>query len=288
MTASPATGRHPTVEEIVGSMHYLSPAPRVLPQLERLLADPNSSLFEIMELVRLDAALTSKVIRLSNSVYFGRGATCQTLADAVNRMGFREVHRLVATAAAATLVRRLEVYGLEPNAAWKESVACAFAAEMLAARVGEDLQAAYIIGLLHSVGRAAINHHLAQGGPAPVFENRGFPDEFRMAEVARMGSDQAEVGARMMLAWDFEPSVVEPIRWQYRPLGAAVRHHRMAAVLHGARFLRSVVCAGDAAGPTRADPAVLTIIRTTETELLGLLPELHTELHHARQLTELS
>ena len=92
----------------------------VLPRLQRLLTNPNSGLFEIVELVRLDTALTARVIQISNSPWFGRGANCQTIEEVVNRVGFHQVHRLVATAAASTVVEKtLLVYGLDDKAMWR-------------------------------------------------------------------------------------------------------------------------------------------------------------------------
>lgn len=287
MTVISPSARRPTIEDIVGDMTYLAPAPRVLPRLERLLMNPNSSMFEIVELVHLDAALTSKVIHMSNSVAFGRGAACQTLPEAVNRVGFRRVHQVVATAAAATLVQRLDTYGLPANEVWRESVICAFAAEALAARIGEEAQSSYIIGLLHGVGRMAINHYLVGRNQSVVLENKGFPDDFSADEITRVGVDQASVGAEMMREWDFRSRVVDPIRWQYRPLQAPRLQMKMAAVLHGARFLSAVLCAGGTDGQCHANSVVLAGIKMTETELLGLLPELSQALLRARQLTEL-
>ena len=155
----------PTPAKLVSALRRLSPAPMVLPRLQRLLADPNAGLFQVVELVRLDSALTARVVQMSNSAVFGRGSKCGTIEEAVNRVGFHEVHRLVATAAAsAVVVQSLSAYGLDDKAMWKESIACAFAAELLASRAGEDSAEAYTVGLLHAVGRVAINNHALANG----------------------------------------------------------------------------------------------------------------------------
>ena len=288
MFLSAAPPSRPTAERLVGDLSYLSPAPRVLPRLQRLLADPNSSLFSIVELARLDASLTARMIRMSNSAWFGRGAACQTVEDAVNRVGFREVSRLVATAAAASIVQPISLYGMDATAVWRETVACAFAAELLAARAGQDLAAAYTIGLLHTVGRTAINHYgIGVHKPGPL-ATTGFPAEYSAAEVAWLGYHQGTVAAYMLRKWEFTPAMIEPIRWQYDPLRAPVPYDMLAAVLYAARLLRSVICAGGAATPPRADPEILGRLQMTETELLGLLGALHEQLFKASQLTELS
>jgi HD-like signal output (HDOD) protein len=260
----------------------------VLPRLQRLLTNPNSGLFEIVELVRLDTALTARVIQISNSPWFGRGANCQTIEEVVNRVGFHQVHRLVATAAASTVVEKtLLVYGLDDKAMWRTSVACAFAAELLAVRIGEDVAEAYTIGLLHAVGRVAIDNYARGKMPTIVLGDAGFPLEYSVAEQAQLGLSQADVGAWMLKNWEFGPVAVEAIRSQYAPLEALLPYDRMAAVLYGARMLRTVVCQTGEAQSVRADSAVLEVLRLTETELLGYVPDLRAQMTKARQVTEM-
>jgi hypothetical protein len=80
--------------------------------------------------------------------------------------------------------------------------------------------------------------------------------------------------------------LVVALRSQYVPLEALLPYDRMAAILYGARLLRTVVCQIRDGPPVRADVAVLETLRMTETELLGYLPDLRAQLTKARQLTE--
>jgi HD-like signal output (HDOD) protein len=277
-----------TPERVVNALQHLSPAPMILPRLQRLLTNPNSGLFEIVELVKLDSALTARVIQVSNSAWFGRGASCQTIEDAVNRVGFHQVHRLVATAAVSTVVgKALTVYGLDDKAMWRDSVACAFAAEFLAAHIREDVAEAYTIGLLHLVGRVAIDNHLRAKRPVIQLTEENFPNDFNGAERTQLGFCQADVGSCMLKRWDFGPLAIEALRSQYTPLEALLPYDRMAAVLYGARLLRTIVCHDGEGLPIRADAAVLEILRMTETELLGLVPDLRAQMTKAKQITEM-
>ena len=160
----------PTPELLVEGFGPLPPAAFMLARLQRLLADPNSGLDDISDLIRLDAALATRVIQVSNSAWFGGGAHCRTILESVSRIGFREVYHLVAVVASNSVVARpLAAYGHDAADTWRESVACAFAAEILADRLGEDSGAAYTSGLLHGIGRLPINHYLTLSNP------RSFP-----------------------------------------------------------------------------------------------------------------
>jgi len=78
----------------------LPPSPQVFGKLGKLLRDPNTGLNDITELVNTDASLTTRVLKLSNSAAFAQGMAIDNLDDAINRIGFREVFKLVGVAAA--------------------------------------------------------------------------------------------------------------------------------------------------------------------------------------------
>ena len=277
----------PTPGQLVSELHQLPPIARVLARLQRLLSDPVSSLDGVADLIRLDAGLTTRVIQISNSVWFGRGEPSQTIEDAVSRVGFREIYRLVAVMATdAVVASRLIVYGRDAGAMWQESVVCAYAAEILADRLGEDFAVAYTAGLLHATGRQAINQHLlASAGRPPRLNDESFPRDFSVAEVARLGFTQADVGAALLSKWDFAPVVVEPIRFQYAPLEAGEPYAAMAVILYGARMLRTIVCQQQDPAFLRTDPEVMHRLGLTLVEVAACQPELQTQLKRARKLT---
>lgn len=238
-----ASGQLPiTPEDIVREVKHLPSAPKVLPRLKRLLGDGNSSMDEIVTLIRLDPGIAVRVLQASNSAYFSKGVRCFTVDEAVNRVGYNQVYELVSYAVASqVLVRPLEVYALEADELWKMSVACALAAEELATRTGQDCDAAYTIGLLHLVGMVAIDEWALRHARDLRFKNTGFPRESGEAERAKFGFTQAQVGGVLLLDWEFPRAIVEPVRWQYSPASSAGQA-KMAVTLHVAKWLRTTVC----------------------------------------------
>ncbi|HTZ19842.1 MAG TPA: HDOD domain-containing protein [Opitutaceae bacterium] len=287
MPPAPRSPDQPTPGQLVSELHQLPPVARVLVRLQRLLSDPVSSLDGVADLIRLDAGLTTRVIQIGNSVWFGRGEPSRTIEDAVSRVGFREIYRLVAVMATdAVVASRLVMYGRDAEKMWQESVVCACAAEILADRLGEDFAVAYTAGLLHAAGRQAINQHLlASAERSPRLNDESFPRDFSVAEVARLGFTQADVGAAMLSKWDFAPAIVEPIRFQYAPLEAGEPHAAMAAILYGARMLRTIVCQQQDPAFLRVDPAVLHRLGLTLAGVAACQPELEAQLKRARKLT---
>jgi HD-like signal output (HDOD) protein len=186
----------------------------------------------------------------------------------------------------AIVAQPLVIYGRDAAGMWRESVACAFAAEILAERLGEDMPLAYMCGLLHAIGRLPINQHLLASGTAKPLVEESFPLEHSGAEYALLGCHQAEIGARLLAKWEFQPATIRPIRHQYEPLEAEEPHDRMSAVLYGARLLRTIVAQNVPAEQLSFDEEVLGLLRLSPDDVLSHLPELKDQFARAVQMTK--
>ena len=67
-------------------------APSLMPRLIAVLEDASSGADDIEKIIQLDPALTASTLRLANSAFFGAGQSCETVAQAVLRLGQREIY----------------------------------------------------------------------------------------------------------------------------------------------------------------------------------------------------
>lgn len=281
-----ATPNYSTAEQLVAILGALPPTAQVLARLQSLLSDPNSDLSDVATLIRLDAAMTTRVIKISNSAWYGRGAPCHTIDEAVNRIGFREVFQLVSVVASGALVAQpLAAYGRDANTMWRESVACAFAAELLAECLGEDTATSFMNGLLHAIGRQAFNRYAVTSGR--TFLDEGFPLDFSGAEFVLLGFTQADVGACMLKKWNFPKENIEAVRHQYEPLEAVEPYDRLASILYGARLLRSAVCSDQPVPEATGEAEVLDTLRLSRADVFSHQLSLQQKLARAEQIARI-
>ena len=178
----------------------------------------------------------------------------------------RSRNGVVSTAVASqVLVRPLATYGMEADALWQNSVACALAAEMLAEQIQVERNVAYTIGLLHSIGMVAIDDWAVRRQPGLRLLSKGLPLESCEAERATLGFHQAEAGATLLRLWAFPPVMSEPVRWQYLPTGTAA-HFQLAALLHAAKWIRTAVLHPHIQ-PATPNPALLAKLGVTPKHL---------------------
>lgn len=205
-------------EALLHVVKNLPAAPRILAQLGHLLLDPNSDLSDVIALLKHDTGLTARVIRVSNSAVYGGGTRAACLEEALMRVGFNEVYRLVGLAAVAQISDdALRNYGVSGARFRENSLFAAFVMEVLAPRFDVDPRAAYTAGLLRSTGKIAIDR-LA---PGPVYARSysaaGKSRPIDEWETELVGIDNCMAAATVLEEWKFPVATVKAIRDHYRP-----------------------------------------------------------------------
>jgi HD-like signal output (HDOD) protein len=201
-------------ETIVTLGSKLAPSAVTFGRLRTLLQDPGTEVEEIVNLVRLDPALTFHVIRMSNSVLFGLRERNDSLDGAVGRVGFQEVFRLVGLAATHQICQRdLVTYRLKASRLWENSVATAAAAEVLALPTGGDAGLAYATGLLRNLGRVIIDGAAC----GQVYPGESEWPSVTEWEKRTFGATSAEVAVTLLSHWRFPHELIDSIRGHFDP-----------------------------------------------------------------------
>ncbi len=111
------------------------------------------------------------------------------------------------------------------------------------------------------------------------------PKEYIESERTLLGFTQAEVGAELLALWDFPQDMAGPIRWQYTPHSSAA-HARMAALLHAAKWIRTLICS-EGPPPPMPDAFSIQPLRLSPQQLLRIAGEARLRLLAVRHLLEL-
>jgi putative nucleotidyltransferase with HDIG domain len=111
---------------------------------------------QLVELIERDPLLASDVLKISNSALYATQNPAETLQEAVMRIGLRSVRGVVFSAAMKSSIvtaRGLSEYSEE---VWRQAHSVARIARAIGARLGFDADHAYLIGLLHDIGKVAL------------------------------------------------------------------------------------------------------------------------------------
>jgi HD-like signal output (HDOD) protein len=230
----------PTLDSVCEQALRLPCAPSLLPRLIVVLQDDSSGADDIEAIIRLDPALSASTLRVANSAFFSTGEPVATIAEAVIRLGMREIFRLSALA----LINRWETgsgrgaYRGDPGDFSRHALCTALAAEALA-EVTEraDPQSAYTAGLVADLGKLAVAHACAPFFPAIRLEQVRLGCSWTRAEHEVLGYDHTEVGARLLETWNFPHELVTAAKFCHQPAKAPEDCWPLLAHLHAAKYL---------------------------------------------------
>jgi putative nucleotidyltransferase with HDIG domain len=220
------------IKDYLRNLRHLPPTPRIVPELMRLLNQPDVDSSKIVNMISYDPSLTANVLRISNSAYFAAAAPTVDLQEAVTRMGFQQVYKLVAAATGARLLSSPQTgYGLEQGELWKHSVAAAVAAQLVARKLGDNENLAFTATLLHDIGKTILSHSLNAEYSKIVKETDGNGHSLLEVETKLFGINHAEVGGQLLQHWNFPPNIVAAVWFYHAPKGARA-HQRLASCVY--------------------------------------------------------
>jgi HD-like signal output (HDOD) protein len=152
-------------------------APPVLPvaalDVHRVSLAKNVKLDEVRAMLEKDPLLAARVLRVANSSLYA-GAPLQSLQHAVMRLGMKNLACVVWEVAMNMRVFRCKTYNEPMEQVRKHSTAVAHVARLVAEQTPIPLDYAFLCGLLHDVGAAAILLLLGERGPVETTPLPGF------------------------------------------------------------------------------------------------------------------
>jgi putative nucleotidyltransferase with HDIG domain len=185
----------------------------------RLIQDTESPNEEVARAIEYDPSLTSNILRLANSAYFGHVTAVSSIRDGILLLGRNRVFQLVVASTVGKMARKgIKGYDLAPGDLWDHLIGTAIGTRKL----GEilDLQipdSLFTAGLLHDIGKIVLGTYVDQDATSILSLAFEEGQSFEQAEQQVLGIDHAEVGACLLEHWNLPAELVEVVRWHHEP-----------------------------------------------------------------------
>lgn len=221
------------------TLRSLDRLPRLSPlflRLVGLVAQTESTVSEVADVVERDALLSAQILERANSAAFSRVQPIHSVRHAVAMLGVGVIRRFALGASLASVFRN---HRIPPGFSFGRFNLHTVAAGTLAEMLAEEMRlprpdSAFAAGLLHDIGKLLIAGHM----PA-VYENvlgiqfvSGRP--ILQCERELLGADHAEISAMAISRWDLEASIVHAARYHHEPELAPEGDRVLARVVHTA------------------------------------------------------
>ncbi len=205
------------IDNFFEKINQLPMLPKVVQEVETQLKQDDIDLHVLAETINHDQVLAARVLRMSNSAYFGCSRTVKTVEDAVALIGLENVETLVVASGVTTAFTN--VPGMDLQRFWQHSLVTASIARQISHELGLQTGTAYIAGLLHSIGQLPIHMVFPAAGAQVLQACRGQNVlERKSIEQSILGIDHCQIGEMLAKMWNFPEEILCVIRHYAEPL----------------------------------------------------------------------
>lgn len=182
-------------------------------RIKELVDSEQSTLDDIAEVITLDPALASTVLKLANSSFFNYPGKIDTISKAVLILGITEVYNLVIAYFTTEAFSSISADMTYLDRFWENSVDCALMVKFIGNTMAiKNAERLFILGLLHNIGELVVQ----QFNPDAVEEcnNHSLDCLPWQKQQKVLGFTFADVTAAMLMLWHLPVSITTPIRQQ--------------------------------------------------------------------------
>jgi len=209
----PETKPHEVKEKILDEIIFVFKRGKIeLPTLPKLgvkfqeMMNKGANIREIGKLLKQDMAISSKLISVSNSVYYRGVVENKNLSQAISRLGLTDTKRYVDAICNRSLYATKNKNFLRLlERLWEHSLACAYASQVLDESLALGLEIdAFTIGLLHDIGKLLLLQVIGD-----LQKNKKIGDKVETSELIHtINTHHGKFGAALLKKWKFSENFI--------------------------------------------------------------------------------
>ncbi len=270
----------PLASELVQSCTTVFTLPEIYFRVRDVVDNPDSTMEDLADVLRLDPAISARLLRIVNSPLYGFPKQIDTISRAVNIVGMQAINDLIAATTVGRTFSGMPIQFMDVTTFWRKSVLCALLAGRIAKSCGiEDSERFFIEGLLRDIGHLVLYQTIPQRAQSALIEAGYLEASLAEVEQSNIGCDFAEVGAELVRSWGMPVQIEQAIRCQLSPndAGEFIIH---ASIVH----LAGVVADYEEIEPSRRpatlpfSPHAVTATRFVPANLPALLTDVRAKL----------
>lgn len=270
----------PSAHELVQSCTSVFTLPEMYFRVRDVVDDPNSTMDDLAAAIKLDPAISARLLRIVNSPLYGFAKRVDTVTRAVSLLGMQAVNDLVTATTVGRTFSGMTMQLMDMPMFWRKSVLCALLAGRIAKSRGiEDSERLFIEGLLRDIGHLVLYQTVPKRAQSALVEAGYLNAPLAETEQSSIGCDYAEVGAELIHSWGMPEQIEQAVRYQLRPgeAGAFTLH---ASIVHLAGVVadREALDSSGSAEGLSFDPHAVTATQFVQAELPAVLSEVRAQL----------
>lgn len=200
------------IQDLINSIKEVPAMPNVIIKALSIVKDPEAGAKELAGIISCDQSLSTKVLSLVNSAYYGFPQQITSINRALALLGMMKAKNIIVTVAMRPLI-----ISQGDKTLWEHSIKTAVASEHIAKYLKlMDPDEAFVIGFLHDIGKIVLNiqspeymekiRQLVQDGSNSV-----------EAEQMFFETDHTQMGSLLAKKWQLPILLNNVIKYHHQP-----------------------------------------------------------------------
>jgi putative nucleotidyltransferase with HDIG domain len=214
-----------TLKEIIEQLINVRRLPTLNPvvvMVEKALNAEEPDVQSLSRVISDDPSLTSMLLKVANSALYGARREITTVQEAVVRLGFTEVRKLVVDISMVNYVADMPKGMLNPIKYWEHSIGVAICMEqiqLMTKVMAKNGPQSHVVGLLHDIGRLISSTYLNEAYESLPDNPGELGSDWDIIEMERdrLGLDHAQIGAAVLDRWGLPNKIVDCVRYHHEP-----------------------------------------------------------------------
>ncbi len=281
-----------SIDSLIGKIEELPTPDFIVQKIISVASDPNASAQELANAITMDASLTSKVLKLANSAYYGIPRKITVLNEAIMILGFKTVRNLAMSVFTySALFQGKEDTAIDRKRLWRHFIYTAIAGETIGSELGYPVkEELFINGLLHDIGKIALDvvspklmravHEVASK------TNRTFSEAEELLEIP----SHTAVGGKLVERWGLPEMIVQTVEGHHVPeMFIDSINAEIVSIIHIANVLTNIMYPGDSLsfGKPRLSHEALNLLSLKPKFLLRMVEKLKQKFLKANEFLEM-
>lgn len=216
-------------------MVKLPELPRSYLELDEAFKKIDDSYEPVLEVIKKEPALVARIMKISNSAFFGVEGGISSIEEAITLLGFEMIKSLALMQGLAQSLTVPKTSGLDAELLWHHSVQTSLIVKDFGKRnhLRQTLvEEAYTVALLHDLGKLILAHIYDEKYCKALKTSHDQNIPLWQIEKDVFGNCHAEVGAHLLKLWGLPPSFVDAVEFHHRPHRKKIKASNVTDLVH--------------------------------------------------------
>jgi len=206
----------------------------IISGIVRIINDPDSTIWDLKEVVEVDPPLTAKLLMKANSVYYAPPKQIGEIKQALIWLGFDALKEMALSQKVCEIFKgEASVEGYSTSSLWQHSVAVALLTKMIYRKEFRERGAnEYVAGLLHDIGIIVECQFLQDDFNRVLIKAKEEGKNLSAAEQEVFGYNHADIGMAIAQDWNLPQELIDAIGYHDNPFEADQNSANLASVLY--------------------------------------------------------